>query len=115
MLIYNILIQFRPFIHYFLHFGLPIFLAIYLQKYSHYKWYIIYLILISTMLIDIDHLLASPIFDSCRCSINFHPLHSYIAIVGYMGLFFYKKTRLISIGLLLHILTDFIDCQLILL
>ena len=66
--------------------------------------------MLATMLIDLDHLLASPIFDSSRCSIGFHPLHSYYAIVVYVGLLFFKKTRIIAIGLLLHILTDYQDC-----
>jgi len=49
-------------------------------------------------------------FDPNRCSIGFHPLHSYIAISGYFILFFFKKTRIIAIGLLLHMATDAIDC-----
>lgn len=61
--------------------------------------------------IDIDHLLANPIFDPNRCSINFHPLHSYYAIAVYVVLSIVKKTRLIGLGLVLHILADVIDCQ----
>ena len=67
--------------------------------------------MLATMLIDLDHLLATPIFDPNRCSIGFHPLHSYYAIAVYIGLLFYKKTRIIAIGLLLHMLTDFQDCM----
>ena len=37
----------------------------------------------AVMLIDLDHLLATPIFDPARCSIGFHPLHSYYAIGVY--------------------------------
>lgn len=62
------------------------------------------------MLVDVDHLLASPIFSENRCSINFHPLHSNYAIFGYTFLLFFSKTRLIAIGLLLHMLTDLTDC-----
>ena len=40
-------------------------------------------IFIGTMLVDVDHLLANPIFDANRCSINFHPLHTYYAIGVY--------------------------------
>jgi len=68
--------------------------------------------MISTILIDLDHLLASPIFDANRCSINFHPLHSYIAIVLYLLLIFPKKTRLVGLGLIIHILADKVDCLL---
>ena len=62
------------------------------------------------MLIDLDHLLANPIFDPNRCSINFHPLHSYYAIIGYVLLTLFKKTRIIGLGLLIHILADYADC-----
>ena len=63
------------------------------------------------MLVDLDHLLADPIFDPKRCSIGFHPLHSYVAIGLYPILLFFKKTRAVGVGLLFHMLTDFIDCQ----
>lgn len=66
------------------------------------------------MLVDLDHLLATPIFNPCRCSIGFHPLHSYIAVGAYLLLLIPKKTRTIAIGLLLHMLTDGIDCLFIL-
>ena len=52
------------------------------------RWKKVWLIFILTMLIDLDHLLATPIFDATRCSINFHPLHSYYAIFSY----FFKKS-----------------------
>ena len=64
----------------------------------------------AVMVIDLDHLLATPIFDSARCSIGFHPLHSYYAIAGYFILSFIPKTKIIGIGLLLHIFVDFTDC-----
>ncbi len=95
------------FIHYGLHFVFPILIALIINK---KQWFNIWLILIATMLVDLDHLLATPIFDANRCSINFHPLHSYIAIVIYFIGLFFKKTRIIAIGLLFHMLTDFLDC-----
>lgn len=64
------------------------------------------------MLIDLDHLLASPIFSANRCSINFHPLHSYYAIAVYVALLIPKKTRLVGLGLVIHILADTADCWL---
>ncbi len=66
--------------------------------------------MIATMLVDIDHLLASPIYSPNRCSINFHILHTYYAIGIYAVLFYFKKFRIISVGLLFHMFTDFIDC-----
>lgn len=62
------------------------------------------------MLVDLDHLLANPIFDPARCSINFHPLHTMPAIVLYLILLFPKKTRILAIALLFHMLTDWFDC-----
>lgn len=62
------------------------------------------------MIIDLDHLLANPIYDPERCSINFHPLHSYYAISVYILMLIPRKVRVIAIGLLLHIVADWIDC-----
>jgi len=74
------------------------------------NWKKVWLIFILTMLVDLDHLVATPLFDPNRCSINYHPLHSYYAIFFYTGLLFLPKTRIIAIGLLFHMLTDFFDC-----
>lgn len=68
--------------------------------------------MLATMLVDLDHLFATPIFDPTRCSIGFHPLHSYIAISCYPILLFFKNARVIGVGLLFHMFTDFIDCLL---
>ena len=100
----------QTFIHYFLHFGFPAVIA-----YVFFKplWKKAYLILIATMLVDLDHLLATPIFMANRCSINFHPLHTYYAMVFYVALLFFPRPyRIIGIGLLFHMLTDYIDCLL---
>jgi hypothetical protein len=100
---------FRFIIHYGLHFLAPGLIA-----YIFYpsKWKKVWLILISTMLVDLDHLFAHPVFDPNRCSINFHILHTYWAMLVYVGMLFLPKFRLIGIGLLFHMLTDFMDCQL---
>jgi Family of unknown function (DUF6122) len=99
----------QPFLHYGIHLILPLIIAYFFFK---TKWKFAFLIMISTMLIDLDHLLASPIFDANRCSINFHPLHSYLAIGIYILLLLPKKTRLLGLGLCIHILADWIDCLL---
>lgn len=65
-----------------------------------------------TMFIDLDHLLARPVFDECRCSVGFHPLHSSWAGVLYMLLLLHRRTRIVGIGLCLHLVTDAIDCAL---
>jgi hypothetical protein len=69
-----------------------------------------YLIMISTMLVDLDHLLANPIYDPVRCSIGFHPLHSLLPIVVYLGLCFVPKLRYIGLGLTTHMALDALDC-----
>lgn len=95
-------------IHYFLHFGAPLIIAfIFFRK----EWKKVYLILLATMLVDLDHLLANPIFMADRCSINFHPLHTYYAMGIYTVMLFLKKPfNIIGLGLLFHMLTDYIDC-----
>jgi len=90
-----------------MHFLLPGVIAFYFFKEN---WKNVWLILILTMLVDLDHLLSTPIFSPTRCSINYHILHSYFAIAIYLVALFFKKTRIIAIGLLLHMLTDVIDC-----
>lgn len=66
--------------------------------------------LVATYIVDLDHLLATPIYDPNRYSIGFHLLHSYWAIVGYVLLLLFKRTQIIAIGLLIHMALDFIDC-----
>lgn len=93
--------------HYGIHFIAPIFIAYYFYKENRF-WICILLLL--GIIIDLDHVLADPMFDPNRCSINFHPLHSYLAIAVYLILFIFKKTRVIGLALLLHILADTVDC-----
>lgn len=96
--------------HYGIHFIVPIIIAIYFYK-ENRLWSAV--ILLSGILIDIDHVLATPMFDPNRCSINFHPLHTYWAIGVYALLFAYKKTRIVGLSLLIHILADTVDCYFI--
>jgi len=49
-------------------------------------------------LIDLDHLLANPIYNPLRCGINFHPLHSWFIYPVYIGGLFHKKTKFLIIG-----------------
>ena len=96
-------------VHYGLHFIAPLFIALLLYR-QH--WLKAYAVLLLTMVVDIDHLLASPVYEACRCSIGFHLLHSYPAIGVYMLLLFFKPLRLAAIGLVWHMATDYIDCLL---
>lgn len=95
-------------IHYGLHFVAPFFIAFFFFR---KEWLKVYLILLATMLVDLDHLLATPIFQANRCSIGFHYLHTFPAIIIYFILLLFKKPfRIIGVGLLFHMLTDLIDC-----
>jgi|TARA_B110001469_G_C9583307_1_gene289302 hypothetical protein len=98
---------FQPILHYSLHLLFPGLIAF---VFFREKWKQIYLIFLATMLVDLDHLLANPVFDPDRCGINFHPLHSYYAIGVYFLFLITKKTRIIAIGLLFHMVIDWQDC-----
>lgn len=100
----------RPLVHYGIHFALP--LAIAFAFFPKNRWGVA-LLLLAGMLIDLDHLWARPVFDPNRCSIGFHPLHSYAAIAGYTLLLFFRKTRLAGLALLIHITADLADCGLL--
>ncbi|MDH6251723.1 hypothetical protein M2347_001450 [Chryseobacterium sp. H1D6B] len=101
------IIWIKPMVHYFLHLVFPLFIALVFYR---KEWKKTYLILLSTMLVDLDHLFANPIFDPNRNSIGFHFFHSYYAIAVYFLMLFFKgNIRIIGIGLLFHMLTDFQD------
>lgn len=69
-----------------------------------------WLLLLLGWLIDLDHLLADPVYAPDRCSIGFHPLHTAPAILVYGALVIPRPTRLLGIGLLIHIGLDLVDC-----
>ena len=98
----------QPFAHYGTHIFLPLIVALIWYK-SHWKQ--AFLIMLAGMLIDLDHLMANPIFDPNRCSIGFHLLHSSFAILFYIFLLIPKKSRLVALGLVIHIIADLVDCS----
>ena len=93
--------------HLALHFTVPLLVAFLFFR-ENLK--LSYLAMILTMLVDLDHLLASPIYDANRCSIGFHPLHQYWFIAIYLVMSFFSKTRLIGVGLIIHMSLDALDC-----
>ena len=101
----------RLFIHYGIHFLVPVVIGLFFFLKEKKSWVIV--ILLGGIILDIDHLLASPVFDPERCSIGFHPLHSYWAMAIYITLLLPKKTRLFGLAFLIHILADLVDCYLI--
>ena len=111
-------------LHIALHFAVPLLvaLAFYCSHWKHAA-----LLLIATMLVDLDHLLANPIYDPERCSIGFHPLHTAPAIALYALMFAIplvlgrkanapglrpaaRTVHLIGLGLLIHMALDWFDC-----
>ena len=93
--------------HIALHFIVPLAVAL---LFAGPKWRGAFLVLIATMIVDIDHIVADPIYDPMRCSIGFHPFHQHAFIVGYLLLTIPSKTRWVGIGLCIHMLLDSIDC-----
>ena len=93
--------------HLALHFTVPLLVA-FLFFSENLK--LSYLVMMLTMLVDLDHLLASTIYDANRCSIGFHPLHQYWFIAIYLVMSFFSKTRLIGVGLIIHMSLDALDC-----
>jgi hypothetical protein len=99
----------RSAVHLLLHALVPLLVALLLFRGD---WRRAWLIMVATMLVDLDHLLADPIYDPDRCSIGFHPLHTYPAIAGYALLTIPGATRLLGLGLVIHMALDAVDCWL---
>ena len=108
-----------------MHFAVPVLVAIGLYR---PRWRRAAFVMLATMVVDVDHLLADPIYDPERCSIGFHPLHS-IAAVGVYALLFVVPllvrgrlrdserrdgillvVQLAGLGLLIHMALDAGDC-----
>ena len=116
----------RSVIHLVLHAVVPLLIAIPLaRQVTSASWRFIFLLLMATMAVDIDHLLADPIYAPGRCSIWFHPLHTLWPIVIYTGMMLWplalkvaakpiKKAHqivgLVGLGLVIHMVLDWTDC-----
>jgi hypothetical protein len=94
-------------LHLALHLLLPFALARWLWP---RQWRRAGLVMLATMLVDLDHLLASPVFAPDRCSIGFHPLHRWPALLVYLLLWALPATRWPGLGLILHMALDASDC-----
>lgn len=111
-------------VHLFLHFIVPLMVAL---AFYRPHWLSAAVILLATMAVDVDHLLASPIYDPARCSIGFHPLHTLPAIAFYILLSAAPLARRLDarlalpktaervmhlggLGLLIHMALDATDC-----
>lgn len=100
-------IELRPLLHIALHVLVPVATA---RLFWPAQWKRAALWMLAGWAIDIDHLLADPVYAPGRCSIGFHPLHTWPAIALYGALALPRRTRWFGIGLLIHIVLDGIDC-----
>ncbi|MCG2634616.1 MAG: DUF6122 family protein [Gammaproteobacteria bacterium] len=75
------------------------------------RWRFTYGVMMATMLVDLDHLLATPIYDAARCSIGFHPLHGLVPVGVYCLLCLPSRSRIVGIGLVIHMALDAIHCR----
>lgn len=96
-------------VHYGGHFIVPFALAWLVWREN---WRIAGLVVLASIAIDLDHLLATPIFDPGRCSIGFHPLHTHWAALAYVALLAMPRwwVRAFAAGCLLHLAVDGTDC-----
>ncbi len=76
------------------------------------RWQLAGLVIASANLIDLDHLLADPIFDPNRCSIGFHLLHGWEAALAYALMLLVPRwyVRAFAVGALWHLAVDYGDC-----
>ena len=74
------------------------------------RWQRAWVVMLLTMVIDADHLLATPVYDPNRCGMGFHPLHTWPAIVIYLCMLALPSTRLVGSGLIIHMILDASDC-----
>ena len=113
----------RAIIHLFLHVLLPLAVALVFTKGD--RWKCAFALMMATMLVDVDHLLATPIYAPDRCSILFHPLHQLLPIGVYLlmtawplGKYWLKQPITttdsvigwVGLGLSIHMLLDATDC-----
>ncbi|MGV3585725.1 MAG: DUF6122 family protein [Adhaeribacter sp.] len=94
-------------LHLVLHLLIPILVT--LIFYPRYGW-AAFIRLMAGMIIDVDHIMANPFYDSERCSINYHLFHTPIPIIIYCALYFVPRLRIFSVGLIIHIILDYLNC-----
>lgn len=94
-------------LHVVLHFVVPALVA---KLARPRRWLRAWLIMVATLAMDLDHLLATPLYDPDRCSIGTHVLHTWPAALVYAGLAAHPKTRIAGWGFLIHLALDGVDC-----
>ena len=103
----------RSTLHLLAHGLVPLAIVLFLPKEQRLRCW---LLMTSANLVDLDHLLADPIYDPDRCSIGFHPLHTLPATLLYLLVLVTPKVptsgRWVALGLIVHMALDQIDCWL---
>ncbi|MEE4154094.1 MAG: DUF6122 family protein [Erythrobacter sp.] len=99
----------QPILHYAGHWLAPFAIAWLIWRSD---WLRAALVIAAANLIDLDHLLADPMFDPDRCSIGFHLLHGWEAALVYIALLFVPPwwVRAFAGGALWHLFVDAGDC-----
>lgn len=99
----------QPLLHYGGHFIVPFLIAALIWR---GEWKRSGAVMVAANLIDLDHLLADPIFDPNRCSIGFHLLHGWEAGFAYLALLLVPRwwVRAFALGALWHLAVDYGDC-----
>lgn len=116
-------------LHIVAHLVVPVLVALVFHR---ARWRRVALLLVATMIVDVDHLLADPIYDPERCSIGFHPLHTVPAIAVYAAACALppvlarfarhadgspalgpaaRIVHVLGLGLVIHMGLDWIDCE----
>jgi hypothetical protein len=99
----------QPLLHYGGHWLAPFLFAALIWRDN---WKRAGLVMVAANIIDLDHLLADPIFDPNRCSIGFHLLHGWEAAIAFGLLLAVPRwwVRAFGLGALWHLVVDFGDC-----
>lgn len=96
-----------PLVHVLLHFFVPLIVA---RQFFRARWRRALILMLCGWMIDVDHLVAEPVYAPNRCSIGFHPLHRAPAIALYGTMLVLPQTRVLGLGLVIHIALDAADC-----
>ena len=102
----------RATVHILLHVAVPCLVSRLAFRQSFWRAWAVMMVV---MIVDLDHLLADPVFDPNRCSIGFHPLHTVPAMGAYALMMVIPESRTVrwmGTGLVIHMALDALDCLL---